>query len=163
MTINRGKRREGKEKGPTEDQQGVGERAEDGEEEAADDPGAEDLEQQLAAGGEVGGGLEHEEAVGQGEEEVPPRRGRAREEPVRHLAPLLPGRPQRRRLLLLLLRWEAERCVGGGAPREPVWAEESAMGRDGGAHEGCEEDQDAARRRRRHGGETRAECNEFAA
>ena len=81
----------------TEDEERVGEGAEDGEEESADEPRPHDLEQQLAARGQVRGGLEHEEAVDEGEEEVPEHGGGAGEEAVRLLALLLRRRRRGRR------------------------------------------------------------------
>lgn len=54
----------------TKNEQGIGQRAEDGKKQAADDSGAENFEQQLAAGREKSGGLEHEETIDQDEEEV---------------------------------------------------------------------------------------------
>lgn len=129
----------------TEDEERVGEGAEDGEEEAADDAGAEDLEQHLAPGGEVGGGLEHEEAVGEHQEQVPPRRRRARQEPVRHLAAhVLPRRRRRRR--------QPQHA------RVRVSVSVAAVGNEGAAamreewrydEEEEEEDGEASRRRRR--------------
>ena len=137
----------------TEDEERVGEGAEDGEEESADEPRPHDLEQQLAARGQVRGGLEHEEAVGQDEEEVPERGAGARQEPVRHLAPaaaasLLPL-PRRRRGL----RREPQR--GGRAPREeeaePPAAGDGAALRERGRGEEEEEEERRGRVTRRHG------------
>lgn len=70
----------------TENEHGIGERAEDGEEQSSDKAGAEDLEQELAAIGEVGGGREHEVAIDDDEEQVAEDGGGARQEPVRLLA-----------------------------------------------------------------------------
>lgn len=83
-----------------EDEHGVGEGAEHGEEEAADDAGPQDLQQQLAAVGQVRGRQEHEAPVDDDQEQVAGPRGGAGQEPVRLLA--------RRRGF----------GVGGGGPQE---------------------------------------------
>lgn len=66
----------------------VGKSAENREEEAADDTGPQDLQQELAAIGEVRGGEEHEVAVDDDEEEVAEHGGGARQETVRLFAGL---------------------------------------------------------------------------
>lgn len=65
-----------------ENEHGVGKGAEDGEEQASDDTGAENLEQELAAIGEVGGGRVHQVAVYQNQEQVPDHGGGAGQEPI---------------------------------------------------------------------------------
>ena len=80
----------------TEDEERVGEGAEDGEEEAADEAGPHDLEQQLTAGRQEGGRLVHEEPIREPQEQVPEHGGGAGEEPVRLLALLLRGGGRRR-------------------------------------------------------------------
>lgn len=61
----------------TKDEQGVRKGAEDGEEEAADDAGADDLEEYLAPCREKLGGEEHQVSVDQHQEEVTQNCGRA--------------------------------------------------------------------------------------
>lgn len=72
----------------TENDHSIGNSFKDGEEEAADDAGAEDLEEKLAPGGEILGGGEREVSVYQHEEDVTPKGGWAGKETVRLLAGL---------------------------------------------------------------------------
>jgi hypothetical protein len=82
--------------------QRIGERTEDGEEEASDEAGAHDLEQQLAPRRQARGRPEHEEAVREHQEEVSEDGGGAGQEAIRLLA-----------LPLLCRGGEAEHGAGG--------------------------------------------------
>lgn len=60
--------------------------SEDMESAGPENPGAEQLEYLLASGGNVGLPVEQQVLVGKYQEQVPPRAGRARQEPIHLLA-----------------------------------------------------------------------------
>lgn len=66
----------------TENEHGVRKSPEDGEKQASNDTGTENLEQHLAAIGEVGGGQEHQISIHQDQEQIPKHGGGAGQEPV---------------------------------------------------------------------------------
>ena len=116
----------------TENEHGVWKRAENGEEEASDETRAEDLQQELAAIGEVRGRREHQVSVHEDQEQIPQHRGGARQEPVRLLARRLRRRRRerehpevrRRRPLQAVVDSIGDQRIGDGAARVGVAAQD---------------------------------------